>query len=182
MLAAKQVADLITLTRGLLWICMAWLGAAQGKSALPAVGLLLLYSWLSDMLDGPIARRSLHFYHTWLGDHDLEVDMSVAAGLLIYLGLSSYVPILIVTAYLLAWGLVFKHRGLLRSPGMLFQAFVYAGFLYLALRDARGIGLGLVVFILCAVIFTWPKFPNEVIPGFLSGFKSPIRKGSQKNH
>jgi len=78
MIVAKQVADLITLTRALLLFVFAWLGLTTGAQALPLAALLLIYSWTSDLLDGSIARRSRVYYHSWLGDHDLEVDMAVS--------------------------------------------------------------------------------------------------------
>ncbi|MGB9521769.1 MAG: CDP-alcohol phosphatidyltransferase family protein, partial [Anaerolineales bacterium] len=85
MIVAKQIADLITFTRLAIGIFMIWLGIAQGADALPLVIWLMLTDWVGDFLDGNLARRSSRKYHTWIGDHDLFVDMSVAAGLLIYL-------------------------------------------------------------------------------------------------
>lgn len=171
MIAAKQIADLITLSRGLLWIVFAWIGLTYGRTALPAISLLMLYSWFSDLADGLIARRSRLKYHTWLGDHDLEVDMSVAAGLLVYLSLSGYFPLLLSLIYFLFWALLFKRFGLLRSYGMLFQAPVYAAIIWIALLKVQPYGLLMVIYLIGAIIFTWPRFPDEVIPGFLRGLK-----------
>lgn len=171
MIAAKQLADLITLSRGLLWIVLTWIGLVYGRSAVPAVCLIMLYSWFSDLVDGSIARRSRIHYHTWLGDHDLEVDMSVAAGLLVYLSLAGYFQPLFSAAYVIFWALLFKRFGLLRSYGMLFQAPVYGAIIWIALVEALPYGLFIVGFLVAAIIFTWPRFPNEVIPGFLMGLK-----------
>jgi hypothetical protein len=172
MLVAKQVADFLTLTRVLLVFILIWLGLTQGVDGLPAAALLLMLSWTTDALDGPIARRSRVQYHTWLGDHDLEVDMAVAAGLLAYMILSGFVNTLIGAVYAVAWVLVFLRWGVLRSPGMLFQAPIYGWFIWLALtRDPLYGGL-MVIWILCAIAITWPRFPNEVIPGFLAGMRA----------
>lgn len=170
MIVAKQVADLFTLSRAMLVIIFAWLGLAQGREALPAAALLLVYSWTSDLLDGPIARRSRVYYHTWLGDHDLEVDMSASVGVLIYILAAEYVSLWAAGIYLLFWLLIFWKWGLQRSPGMLFQAPIYAGLIVISLKDAFYYGLLQVFWILSAVIVTWPRFPREVIPGFLAGF------------
>jgi hypothetical protein len=78
MLVAKNFADLITLTRAVIGFCLAWLGISQGAAALPRAVSFLIAAWTSDVADGPVARRSRVQYSSWLGDHDLEVDMAVA--------------------------------------------------------------------------------------------------------
>lgn len=181
MLVAKQVADLFTLSRAMLMIVFAWLGLTQGKAALPAAALLLVYSWTSDLLDGAIARRSRVYYHTWLGDHDLEVDMSASVGVLVYLVAAEYVSLWVAGIYVLIWLLVFWRWGLQRSPGMLFQAPIYAGLIVISLRDALYYGLLQVFWILSAVIVTWPRFPREVIPGFLAGFRFLRKNGGSSD-
>jgi len=172
MLVAKQFADLLTLTRTLIALILVCLGIMQGGDGLPTAALLLLVSWTTDALDGPIARRSRLSYHTWLGDHDLEVDMAVAAGLLVYMLLSGFVNPVVGTVFALGWALFFWHWGVLRSPGMLFQAPVYAWFIWLALCGSPLYGALLVGWILAAILFTWPRFLDEVVPGFLAGMRA----------
>jgi phosphatidylglycerophosphate synthase len=178
MLVAKQFADFLTLTRTLLALMLIWLGVAHGASGLPVAALLLFLSWTTDALDGPIARRSRLQYNTWLGDHDLEVDMAVAAGLLAYMLLSSFVSVQLGVVYALGWALFFWRWGILRSPGMLFQAPIYAWFIWLAVRGAPLCGALLVGWILAAILLTWPRFLDEVVPGFLDG----MRAISGRNH
>ncbi len=180
MIVAKQVADLITLSRALLPFVLAWIGLTRGADALPLAALLLVYSWTSDMLDGPIARRSRVYYHSWLGDHDLEVDMSVAAGVLVYLLASGYISLTIGFVYIAIWLLVFWRWGLQRSPGMLFQAPIYALMIWISLRDAFYYGVVQVFLVLAAVVVTWPRFPQEIVPGFLAGF-DVHKKKNKKN-
>jgi len=180
MLAAKQVADFLTFGRLVLALFMVWLGAVSGADGLEAVALVLICSWTTDALDGPLARRSRVHYSTWLGDHDLEVDMAVACGLLIYLVLSGLVSTLLAAAYALTAAVVFWRWGLLRSPGMLFQAPIYAGFLYLALARAPLYGALLITWILLAIIITWPRFPNEIVPEFLHGMRALGGKRKRK--
>jgi phosphatidylglycerophosphate synthase len=172
MLVAKQVADFLTLTRALLVWVLIWLGTTQGAEALPAAALLLMLSWTTDALDGPIARRSRRQYHTWLGDHDLQIDMAVSVGLLGYMILSDYVKPLLGVAYALAWALAFLHWGVQRSPGMLFQAPIYAWFIWLALTQASFYGALVVGWILGVILLTWPRALEEVIPGFLAGMRA----------
>ncbi len=171
MIVAKQVADFITFTRALLFLVFIWLGIARGAEGLPFGALLMIYSWTSDSIDGPIARRSSRVYQTWLGNHDLEVDIAVSLGLLVYMLLSGYVSLLAGGLYLLAWIAILLYFGFHRSLGMTFQAPIYGWFLYLALRDAPVYGLAMVAWVLAVLAITWPKFPREVVPGFLNGFK-----------
>jgi len=177
MIVAKQVADIITFTRALLLLGFTWLGVTHGAGGLPVAIILMFYSWTSDMLDGLLARRSSRSYRTWLGDHDLEVDMAVALGLLIYMLCSGFGSWLVAALYLLAWVLVYLYFGVLRSLGMLFQAPIYAWFIWTALRLAPNYGFSMVIWVVLVVILTWPRFSIEVVPGFLNGFKSIRRKG-----
>jgi phosphatidylglycerophosphate synthase len=169
---AKQVADLITLTRALLPFIFIWVGVARGAEALAAAGLLLLVSWISDVIDGPIARRSRVYFNSWLGDHDLEIDMAVAVGVLVFMLSSGYIHLVIGVGYLGVWVIIFLRWGLHRSPGMLFQAPVYAGMIWLCLANAFPVGLTQIAFILGVLIITWPRFPQAVVPGFLAGFST----------
>ena len=169
MLVAKQVADLLTITRVAIAFAYVYLGIARGASGLYWTIWLLLLSWTTDVLDGLLARRSRVQYHTWLGDHDLEVDIFISAGLLVYMLLSKYVPYTVGLTYMLLWGFVFLRIGIPRSLGMLLQAPVYGFFIYIAIRDAGGLGYVLIGYILTIVILTWPRFPQDVVPGFIEG-------------
>jgi hypothetical protein len=175
MLVAKQVADLITFSRGVLAFVLAGLGMLIGKDALPLAAWLMIADWCGDMADGPIARRSRIQYHTWIGDHDLLVDMTVSAGLLIFLLGAGYVRWWVGVFYLLIWALFFLKYGLSPAPGMLFQAPIYLWFIIITLRYTAGFGVLIIVLILAAVILTWPKFPRVVVPGFLEGMRKSFR-------
>ena len=180
MLVAKQVADFITFGRGILAFMLAGLGLLVGKEALPMAAGVMIADWCGDMLDGPIARRSRVSYHTWIGDHDLEVDMTVSVGLLIYMLGAGYVSWWVGAIYLLGWAIFFLRFGFTSAPGMLFQAPTYLWFILVTLRDARGLGMLIILLILTAVIITWPRFPRVVVPGFLGGMRrafGPLRKG-----
>jgi len=171
----KQLADAITGTRLLLAGGYLWLGLARGAAGLPVAGWLLLANWTGDSVDGALARRSRPYYHTWLGDHDLEVDMLVATGLLAFLAVAGFLPGLWAAVYLLLWFLVFAFLDIPRSLGMLAQAPVYAWFIGTAVRHAPLVGWSLVAWILAALIITWPRFPREIVPGFLGGLRSLVR-------
>jgi phosphatidylglycerophosphate synthase len=168
-MVAKQVADFITFCRSLLIIVFPWLALTQGERSLPWAAVLLAADWTGDSIDGTLARRSRVQYRTWIGEHDLEIDIAVSLGLLLYLLVSSYLRPLVGILYLLFWLLFFLRNGIPRSLGMLFQAPIYAWFIYVALVNYPTAGLGLVAWIVAALIVTWPKFLQEVVPGFLGG-------------
>ncbi len=176
MLVAKQVADFLTVLRAVLAFVLAWLGFSQGDAGLPLAAWLLTASWTSDMLDGPLARRSRVSYQTWVGDHDLQIDMSVAAGLLIYMAVAGFVDPVVAAVYILIWMVYFIRRGVPRELGMLAQAPVYGWFIWVALNHAPASGWWLVGFILIMVVITWPKFPQEMVPGFLAGMREFLVK------
>lgn len=172
MRGAKQIADAITFARGLVAVALAWLGLARPSGhLLLAVGLLIL-DWTGDNLDGLFARRGPRGAHSWIGDHDLAVDMLVSAGLLVYLlGVGRVSPWL-AGAYLLAWAVIYQHlHGVPRALGMLFQAPIYAWFILVAVAQEPLTGLWLLIWILAAVGVTWPRFPREVVPGFLDAMR-----------
>lgn len=177
MIVAKQVADVITGGRALIALFLVWLGQSQGAAGLPLAVWAMLADWVGDALDGAIARRSRVSYRTWIGDHDLEVDMTVSVGLLIYLLLAGFVSIWVVAAYALLWGVGFLRQGHIpRSYGMLFQTPIYGLFIYLAFRDAREAAWWIAVFIVSVIIVTWPRLPKMVIPGFLEGLRLRTRE------
>jgi phosphatidylglycerophosphate synthase len=171
---AKQLADFITLLRSALLLFFPWLGLVYGRESLPWVGALLALNWTGDILDGSLARRSRFERQTWIGDHDLEVDMAVSIGLLFYLLINNYLSVLIVVLYLAIWTLYFVSMGLPRSMGMLFQAPIYGWSIYTELIFAPKVGYMLVAWVLSAVIVTWPRFPREVIPNFLGGVRDAL--------
>lgn len=176
-MVAKQVADFITIARGFLLVVFPWLGIAQGSTSLPWAAVLLASDWTGDILDGALAKRSKVKYQTWVGAHDLEIDMAVSLGLLLYLLIIGYLNLTVALVYLLLWGAYFLRSGIPRSLGMLFQAPIYAWFIYVAILHATSAGLMLSAWVLAAIILTWPRFPKEVIPGFLQGMQDFFRQG-----
>lgn len=171
MSVAKQFADLITVMRIAIALILPWLGLAQGAAGLPVAVWLMIADWTGDFLDGAMARRSRVAYHTWVGDHDLEVDMAVAAGLLAYLVFAGLVDVRLAGIYLVICALTFWRWGVPKALGMLAQAPIYGWFIWVALRESPAAGPWLVVWIVAAVVLTWPRFPHEVVPGFLAGMR-----------
>jgi phosphatidylglycerophosphate synthase len=168
----KRAADFITLTRALLVPVLLWLGFSQGPEALPLVIWLVLYNWTADSLDGPLARRGPAEIHTWLGDHDLVIDMLFTTSLLAYLVGAEFVPWQVGVIYLLFWIAYFWVRGLKHALGMIYQGPIYAWFLYVAVRDAPKVSIWIGVWMVVALIVTWPKIPKVVIPDFINDLRA----------
>jgi hypothetical protein len=55
---------------------------------------------------------------------------------------------------------------------MLFQAPIYGWFICFALFQATNNGLLMIVWIAVIVLVTWPRFPQQVVPGFLEKIKA----------
>lgn len=170
-MVAKQVADMITIARGFLLVIFPWLGITQGRASLPWAAVLLAADWTGDILDGALAKRSGIKQQTWVGAHDLEIDMVVSLGMLVYLITTNMLSLPVALIYLLLWAAFFIRSGIPTSLGMLFQAPIYGWFIYISLIHATSAGLMLVAWVLAAVVITWPRFPQQVIPGFLSGIR-----------
>jgi hypothetical protein len=176
MVAVKQVADLLTWLRVIIAFVFIWLGVSQGEFALPVAIWLLIASWTTDLIDGPLARKSLVSLQTWIGGNDLQVDIAVSVGLLGYLVMAGFASSLVGGIYIVFWVLLFLQIGIPRSLGMLVQAPVYSWFIWISLRDLPEVGVWMVAWILTAVIATWPRFFTEIVPGFIDGFVDVLKK------
>jgi cardiolipin synthase len=176
MLAAKQVADFLTILRGFLAIALVWLGFSQGSEGLTLAAWMLIAAWTSDSLDGPLARNSRVRYSTWVGDHDLVIDMAVAFGLIIFMVTAGMVDLAVAIVYLLVWSLIFLYWGVPKVFGMLAQAPIYGWFIWMALHNAPVSGWCIIAWILITLVLTWPKFPREMLPGFLGGMSDVLRR------
>jgi hypothetical protein len=181
LVVAKQVADLLTFTRGLLLLIFPWLAKTGGQESLSLAAMLLIANWTGDILDGALARRSRIRYNSWIGDHDLEIDMAAALGLLVYMIVTGYVQLLVGVIYVLIWAIYFWRVGIPRTMGMLVQAPIYGWFIYVSLRYTPSAGLWIVAWILVVVVITWPRFPQEVVPGFLVGMKALLSSGEHQD-
>jgi phosphatidylglycerophosphate synthase len=171
MLNAKQIADFVTLFRGLLGFGLVWLGLTEGAEGLQTAVFIMIAAWTGDALDGKIARRSENSYQSWIGDHDLEIDMAVSCGLLVYLITSGFVNIWLASLYVLLWTFILWRWSNLRVLGMLSQAPVYGYFIVIALMVLPNVGLWILIWVVTAIIITWPQFPKTIVPEFINGMR-----------
>ena len=176
MLNAKQIADFVTLFRGLLGFGLVWLGLTAGAESLQKAVFIMIAAWTGDAIDGKIARRSSNSYQTWIGDHDLEIDMAVSCGLLVYLITSGFLNIWVASLYILLWTFILWRWNNLRVLGMLSQAPIYAYFIVVALVVLPNAGLWILIWIVTALIITWPQFPKSIVPEFINGMREFLIK------
>lgn len=175
MVLTKRLADVLTASRALLALVFAWLGLAGASDLLPLASLLLLISWLSDLFDGLLARRS-GAGPTWVGDHDLEADALVSLSVLVYLVGAEFLEPVYAAGYLLLWVVIFWRWGWRRDPAMLFQAPIYLWFILVAMRYAPQAGWWLIAYVIGVIVATWPRFPREVVPAFIAGMRRIFRE------
>ena len=170
MVSTKALADILTTLRfGLAWIIL-WLGMGDGADALPTAIMVLVLAWTTDVLDGPLARHDPTGRHTWIGDRDLEVDISVSIGVLAYLALAGFMPSKIALGYGIGCAVLLRQTRS-RHLAWAVQAPPYAGIIYVALRDAQNYGLIAVGYVALIIAATWPRFPQVMVPQFLAGMR-----------
>lgn len=179
MLDWKLLADAITLLRGLLGLGLVWLGLGPGPSGLSTAVLVLLLCWISDFIDGRIARLGREFRRTWIGDRDVHVDAFVSLCLGLYLVAAGFLSGLVAVVYLLVWVLIFRIVGQNHGYLMLVQAPIYAFFLWVALRQAPQAGIWLLGWVAFVLLVNWTRFTREVVPGFLKDMRNGARPPRQ---
>ncbi len=180
MLSTKTLADALTAARFCLAGFILWLGARGGAEALPAATVTLILAWITDVLDGPLARRDPTGHHTWIGDRDLETDVLVGLSVLAFLTLAGYVSLKAAIGYVAVCAVLLWHfRSVHLAWAM--QAPAYVGMIYATLRDAPRYGWAIVGYVVLIVVATWPRFPQVVVPGFLEGMRSLGRAKTADN-
>jgi hypothetical protein len=170
MIELKYLADILTFSRIFIAAILAWLGWSYGYEGLRQASLLMMVSWASDVLDGSLARRSRVSIDTWIGNHDLYFDMSVAIGLIIYMTAGGFINTSVSIIYILFWILLFWRFGILSVLGKLFQAPIYAWFFFITCQHEPVLGWLMAIFLVIVIVITWPRFPQDTIPSFISGF------------
>jgi phosphatidylglycerophosphate synthase len=166
----KILADSLTAARLPIAVLLVVVGLTLGKGGWHFAALLVLVSWTSDIVDGALARLSRTKISTWIGSHDLYFDMAVAVGVLTYLTAAGSINTSISILYILSWIIVFTRFGILSALGKLFQAPIYTWFIIAAFQSDSSLGALFLIYLLVIIVLTWPRFPKETIPDFLTGF------------
>jgi phosphatidylglycerophosphate synthase len=171
MLSPKTFADILTASRFVLAWVLLWLGISKGAEGLPTAAVILVIAWITDVLDGPFARKDKSGRQTWIGDHDLETDISVSLGVLTFLVFSGYLAAWLAVSYvIICIFLIWRFRSLELAWAV--QAPPYAAILFLTLYNAPIYGFVMVAYLVAVLIATWPRFTQVTVPQFLSGMQN----------
>jgi len=173
----KPWADLLTVSRTLLGVYLAGLGVKRGTEALPTAVLIVIISWLTDVLDGPFARHDPDHRSTWVGEHDAEADLTVSLGVVAYLVLSGYLAgwlgaVLVLTIL----GLWVLHSHQLAWPA---YALPYAILILLAFQDVPLFGWLAVGYLLATLVVCRSRFWQQYLPEFFQALDSLHRGNGQ---
>lgn len=175
-LHTKPLADLLTASRLLLAILLALLGLRRVSSSLQLAILLVLLSWLTDLLDGYLARRDPNPKTTWIGNHDAEFDLTTSFGVAAYLVFSGYLAawlgLVEVIFTLLLWFL-YSHQ--LAWP---LYAMPYVFLLVTAFRDTPVFAWVMVGYLLVTFVIQLPRLAHEHLPGFFQALESLWKRGN----
>lgn len=124
------LADMLTALRFMLLPIILYVGVLYGPDkGLATVAGLTILAWVSDVLDGPLARHAKR--STRLGDYDLVADVGLALALVICLVVWGALPFLLVVG-----GVVFTGLGVrklqLMLPLQLAMTLAYVSFVLTA--------------------------------------------------
>ena len=165
----KRLADLLTMSRFFLSLSIMALGVWGGEKTLPTVVMIALLAWMTDTLDGPLARRARPRRTSWIGDQDFPVDAFMVVALLSYLTAINVVPWRMAFAYLVvatvaAWWLRQQ------AVAMAFMAPVDAIFLYTGWQRAPTETLLVLVYLAACMVWDWHRF-WDVVGIFIDGMR-----------
>ena len=164
-----RTADWLTGSRLILAVVI---GVLAAERALDAAALALGLAWVTDSLDGRLARRTP--VPTKLGDYDMAVDTFVGAMLVAGVGIGGSIPAWISIAALLLFGLGYLA---LRQPAlsMALQGVGYGALLW-RLWTARQPTLWVLVAVIAAIAaIDARKFVRVVLPEFFRGSVDSLR-------
>jgi hypothetical protein len=171
MVDAKSVADLITVLRGFMAFFLVWLGFEWGKRGLSTASYSMILCWIGDFIDGKIARMNNLSRHSWVGDHDIHIDMFVSMGLGVFMVGAGYVTKWVAICYVITWMILFWRIGLDRNLMMVFQAPIYTYFIWISLHEAQKAGCWIIIVIFIILTVNWRRFSEEIIPEFMRVIK-----------
>ena len=162
-------ADVLTALRAGLAIVLAVL-VASGH--IDAAAVTLAAAWLTDALDGALARAAGG--GTKLGEWDLPADVLVGAGVLAGLGLAGYLAGALVVGVLVVFGTAFV---VLRNPfpGMVLQAVAWGGILWRFWADRVAAGWVPIAVAGLIGIAERRRLFQVVLPTFFRGAASTAR-------
>lgn len=157
------VADVLTASRVVLALVI---GIAVGADRLGVAVLVLMIAWLTDTLDGMIARASSG--ETKLGDWDFRVDVSLGIAILVGLAVADRIPVWLVVAaiaLLAGWTWITGNP----APAMLMMALAYGWFLPVLIVEKPNFWWMPFGVIPVLLLLDWRRFFTVILPAFFKG-------------
>jgi phosphatidylglycerophosphate synthase len=174
----KRLADLLTLGRFFISLGIMALGVFGGAKTLPTVLMLVLLGWMTDALDGPLARRARPRRTTRVGEHDFTIDVFMVVALLWYLTAIGVAPWLGALAYLVVAGVsILCVRE--QAVALAFMAPVDALFLHTGWRLAPTETRLVLLYLAATLILDWHRF-CYVVSVFVDGMRMVFHVGDKR--
>jgi phosphatidylglycerophosphate synthase len=151
----RFIADTLTLARMGIAFIIVLLGFTFGEPALPTAIILVLIGWLTDTVDGPIARRS-GSRPTWVAAVDVPADLALVFSFFLFLVVSGLYPLIPALAIAAAGGIIVLIRPTYDVVQMVTAPF-FALPIVLSFLAGWLVGTIYVAFITFMIIFRWKR-------------------------
>jgi phosphatidylglycerophosphate synthase len=155
----RFIADLLTLTRLAIAITIVCLGLLLGPEALRAAIILVFVGWLTDTLDGPLARRS-GTSQTRVSRVDVPADNALIFSFFLFLVITGLYPVLPALALAAGAGLIVLLRPTYSAVQMVSAPF-FALPIVLSFCAGWLVGVIYVVFITVMFISRWDRLTAD---------------------
>lgn len=165
-----RAADALTAARFVAAVAVVPL-LASGRLSL--VALLVSLSWLSDLVDGRLARASGHV--TRLGPFDLTADTIFGGAIVVGLMAAGHLPLLIGTGSIIVFGGLFITGNVAAS--MILQLTGYIPLLNVLWGEKPAIWWLPYAAAGFAAAIDWRRLVSTNVPAFLDGVLGPLVKG-----
>ena len=149
----KLVADLLTLTRFIIAAFIVGIGLFVGPQALDAAVIATMVGWVTDIVDGPLARSS-GCGETWVSRMDFIADVTMGYSFFLFLVTTGLFPVLPALLLVVAAVTVV----ILRPTEAVIQiltAPIFALPVVLAFQVSLILGLCYTLFLLTLAVFRW---------------------------
>lgn len=160
----NTIADLLTIARGIMVVLIVLIGGLKGVDALPAIIVLTVACWVTDVLDGQLARKSIH--PTRLGRYDVVADLGLSLSLAVCLVLWGIIPVLPVVIVVLVVTISTRVFHFL-APQKFAMGMAYAGFM-LSVWQIRPAWTWFIFGGLVLLIFLNPQRARQQVVDFLN--------------
>lgn len=149
------IADTCTLLRIAIACFIISLGLFSGPYAIRAAVIAVFVGWVTDIVDGPIARNS-GSASTWVAKLDVPADLGLVLSFYLFLVLTGLFPVLPALLILAACGVILLLRPTYAAVQIVSAPF-FALPIVLSFLAGWLIGTIFVVFIVALGIFRWDR-------------------------